>query len=49
MTAVLLDGKRLAQTMQAEIAVEVQAYVAQHHIRPGLAAVLVGAVRWVME
>ena len=42
MTAALLDGKHLAQTMQAEIAAEVQAFVAQHGRRPGLAAVLVG-------
>ncbi len=42
MTAVLLDGKQLAQTMQTEIAAEVAAFVQQHGIRPGLAAVLVG-------
>src|SRR5580698_6618139 len=42
MTAALLDGKQLAQTMQAEIAAEVQAFVDTHHVRPGLAAVLVG-------
>ncbi len=40
--ATLLDGKRLAQTMQAEIAVETTAFVKQHGIAPGLAAVLVG-------
>jgi methylenetetrahydrofolate dehydrogenase (NADP+)/methenyltetrahydrofolate cyclohydrolase len=42
MTAALLDGKQLAQTMQAEIAADVQAFFAQHGVRPGLAAVLVG-------
>jgi methylenetetrahydrofolate dehydrogenase (NADP+) / methenyltetrahydrofolate cyclohydrolase len=42
MTAALLDGKQLAQTMQAEIAAQVQAFTAQHNLRPGLAAVLVG-------
>src|ERR1700722_13109257 len=42
MTAALLDGKHLAQTMQAEIAADVQAFVATHGVRPGLAAVLVG-------
>jgi methylenetetrahydrofolate dehydrogenase (NADP+) / methenyltetrahydrofolate cyclohydrolase len=42
MTATLLDGKHLAQTMQAEIAADVQAFVAEHGVRPGLAAVLVG-------
>ena len=42
MTAALLDGKLLAQTMQAEIAADVQAFVAQHGVSPGLAAVLVG-------
>jgi methylenetetrahydrofolate dehydrogenase (NADP+) / methenyltetrahydrofolate cyclohydrolase len=42
MTAKLLDGKQLAQTMQAEIAAEAAAFVQQHGLRPGLAAVLVG-------
>lgn len=41
MTARRLDGKQLAQTMQAEIAVET-AELLGHGIRPGLAAVLVG-------
>ncbi len=42
MPAVLLDGKQLAQTMQAEIAAEVAAFAQKHGVRPGLAAVLVG-------
>src|ERR1043166_2052868 len=42
MTAKLLDGKQLAQTMQAEVATEVAAFVQAHGVRPGLAAVLVG-------
>jgi methylenetetrahydrofolate dehydrogenase (NADP+)/methenyltetrahydrofolate cyclohydrolase len=42
MTAVLLDGKQLAQTLQGEIAADVAAFVQRHHARPGLAAVLVG-------
>jgi methylenetetrahydrofolate dehydrogenase (NADP+)/methenyltetrahydrofolate cyclohydrolase len=42
MAAVLLDGKRLAETMQAEIATEVSAFVQKHGTRPGLAALLVG-------
>ena len=42
MTAALLDGKQLAQTMQAEIAVETAELLRKHGIRPGLAAVLVG-------
>jgi len=42
MTAVLLDGKQLAQTMQAEIATETAELLRTHGIRPGLAAVLVG-------
>jgi methylenetetrahydrofolate dehydrogenase (NADP+)/methenyltetrahydrofolate cyclohydrolase len=42
MTAVLLDGKQLAQTMQAEIAARVAAFVQAHGIKPGLATVLVG-------
>lgn len=40
--AILLDGKKLAQTMQAEIAAEVDAFFRRSGIRPGLAAVLVG-------
>lgn len=42
MSALILDGKRLAQTMQAELAAEVAAFVAAGGPRPGLAAVLVG-------
>jgi methylenetetrahydrofolate dehydrogenase (NADP+) / methenyltetrahydrofolate cyclohydrolase len=42
MTAILLDGKQLAQTMQAEIAAETAELMRTHGIRPGLAAVLVG-------
>jgi methylenetetrahydrofolate dehydrogenase (NADP+) / methenyltetrahydrofolate cyclohydrolase len=42
MTARLLDGKGLAQTMQAEIAVGVAEFVRRTSIRPGLATVLVG-------
>ncbi len=40
--AQILDGKKLAQTMQAEIAAEAAAFFAKHQIKPGLAAVLVG-------
>lgn len=39
----LLDGKLLAQTMQNEIAAAVHAMTEEKGIRPGLAAVLVGA------
>ena len=42
MTAVLLDGKALAQTMQAEIAADAAGFTQIHGVRPGLAAVLVG-------
>jgi methylenetetrahydrofolate dehydrogenase (NADP+)/methenyltetrahydrofolate cyclohydrolase len=42
MSAVLLDGKCLAQTMQAELAGEVAEFVRAHGVKPGLAAVLVG-------
>jgi methylenetetrahydrofolate dehydrogenase (NADP+)/methenyltetrahydrofolate cyclohydrolase len=42
MSAVLLDGKQLAQRMQAEIAAETAELLRQHGVRPGLAAVLVG-------
>ena len=38
----ILDGKQLAQVMQAEIAAEVAGFVAKKGIKPGLAAVLVG-------
>ncbi len=40
--AQILDGKQLAQTMQAEIALKVDNFFARHGYRPGLAAVLVG-------
>jgi methylenetetrahydrofolate dehydrogenase (NADP+)/methenyltetrahydrofolate cyclohydrolase len=42
MSAALLDGKSLAQTMQAETAAAVRLFLQQHGMRPGLAAVLVG-------
>ena len=42
MTATLLDGKALAQTMQAELAAETAAFTRETGVRPGLAAVLVG-------
>jgi methylenetetrahydrofolate dehydrogenase (NADP+)/methenyltetrahydrofolate cyclohydrolase len=42
MTAALLDGKKLAQTMRSEIAVRVAEFVRAHGRNPGLAAVLVG-------
>lgn len=42
MAAVLLDGKQLAETMQAEIAAETAELLRTRGIRPGLAAVLVG-------
>ncbi len=38
----ILDGKQLAQTMQAEIAAQVAEFAAKNGVRPGLAAVLVG-------
>src|SRR6516165_6329816 len=42
MAAAILDGKQLAQTMQAEIAAEVAAFTSASGVRPGLAAILVG-------
>src|SRR5258708_25897514 len=42
MPATLLDGKQLAQTMQAEVAAAAAAFLRAHGRRPGLAAVLVG-------
>ncbi|MGC3969449.1 MAG: bifunctional methylenetetrahydrofolate dehydrogenase/methenyltetrahydrofolate cyclohydrolase FolD [Pirellulales bacterium] len=43
MTAQLLDGKSLAKTIQAEIAVEVADFIENNKITPCLATVLVGA------
>src|SRR5258708_5534424 len=40
--ATILDGKKLAQTIQAEIAAQVERLVTERGVRPGLAAVLVG-------
>lgn len=42
MTAIPIDGKQLAQTMQAEIAAEAEELLRLRGVRPGLAAVLVG-------
>jgi methylenetetrahydrofolate dehydrogenase (NADP+)/methenyltetrahydrofolate cyclohydrolase len=42
MSARLLDGKKLAETIRQEIAAGVDALVQKRRIRPGLAAVLVG-------
>ena len=42
MAAVLLDGKLLAQQMQAELKAEVESFAVGNQARPGLAAVLVG-------
>jgi methylenetetrahydrofolate dehydrogenase (NADP+)/methenyltetrahydrofolate cyclohydrolase len=42
MSATLLDGKQLAQTMRAEIGGRVADFVKAHGSKPGLAAVLVG-------
>src|SRR3954471_11850625 len=42
MTAMILDGKKLAQTMQAELSAEVARFTQATGVRPGLAAVLVG-------
>jgi methylenetetrahydrofolate dehydrogenase (NADP+)/methenyltetrahydrofolate cyclohydrolase len=43
MSAALLDGKQLAQTMREEIAAEAAAFTRSTGVRPGLAAVLVGS------
>jgi methylenetetrahydrofolate dehydrogenase (NADP+)/methenyltetrahydrofolate cyclohydrolase len=42
MTATILDGKALAETMQAELKQQVAAFTRATGVRPGLAAVLVG-------
>jgi methylenetetrahydrofolate dehydrogenase (NADP+) / methenyltetrahydrofolate cyclohydrolase len=42
MTAAILDGKQLAQTLQAEISAGAAELLQQRGIRPGLATVLVG-------
>ena len=43
MTAVILDGKKLAETVRAEARVQVEAFVREHGRPPGLDVVLVGA------
>ncbi len=43
MSATILDGKQLAQTLQAETAVGVAEFVAARGYQPGLATVLVGS------
>jgi methylenetetrahydrofolate dehydrogenase (NADP+)/methenyltetrahydrofolate cyclohydrolase len=42
MSATILDGKQLAQTMQAELASKVADFVSRTGVHPGLAAVLIG-------
>ena len=42
MAARLIDGKAIAQQVRAEVAADVEAWVAAGHPRPGLATVLVG-------
>jgi methylenetetrahydrofolate dehydrogenase (NADP+)/methenyltetrahydrofolate cyclohydrolase len=42
MSATLLDGKQLAQSMRAEIGASVADFIRGHRQKPGLAAVLVG-------
>lgn len=42
MSARIIDGKQLSQTMRGEIAARVQVLADQHGVTPGLAAVLVG-------
>jgi methylenetetrahydrofolate dehydrogenase (NADP+)/methenyltetrahydrofolate cyclohydrolase len=39
---VILDGKKLAETIHQEVAVNAAQLLAQHGVKPGLAAVLVG-------
>ena len=42
MTAVLLDGKKLAQEIQAELTEEVADFIQNNGVLPTLAAILVG-------
>jgi methylenetetrahydrofolate dehydrogenase (NADP+)/methenyltetrahydrofolate cyclohydrolase len=42
MTATLIDGKKLAQTMETEIAADVAAFTKKTGVKPGLAAILTG-------
>ena len=42
MSAEVLDGKRIAKEIQAEIKQRVATFVETHHFAPALAAVLVG-------
>ena len=42
MTAILLDGKQMAEQIRGELSGEVAAFVARSGVRPNLAAILVG-------
>jgi methylenetetrahydrofolate dehydrogenase (NADP+)/methenyltetrahydrofolate cyclohydrolase len=42
MSATILDGKSIAETIRSEIAADVKSFVKQHGVTPKLAAVLVG-------
>ncbi len=42
MAAEIIDGKKIAQTIRAELAKEIEQLKAEHQITPGLAVVLVG-------
>ncbi|GAK60864.1 methenyltetrahydrofolate cyclohydrolase [Candidatus Vecturithrix granuli] len=42
MAATIIDGKKIAETIQQELAEEIKQLQAEHHLTPGLAVVLVG-------
>ncbi len=42
MAADIIEGKKIAETIRAELAEEITSLKAQHHVTPGLAVVLVG-------
>lgn len=45
MAAEIIDGKKIAQTIRAELAQEIDQLKKDHQITPGLAVVLVGKIR----
>ncbi len=38
----VIDGRKIASTIEADVKKEVEAFVAEHGVRPALATILVG-------
>jgi len=47
--AQIIDGKKIAADVRAQVAAEVQRLVSENGLKPGLAVVLVGEGRWAPE